>query len=175
MPPRFSFNTWLNIKCECTISIYFVPKTSIVMEHQAYLPLLPCFWFFFLEVCHTLALPSIYEAKQGSLFVLFCSYEIHQTRMLEIVSLVSLESFWQRGVHWAWFLQFGLALQKFLNIEWFLHWKLKLNSIVVQNCRGIGMCIWCCWKKNSFHIWLFKKSIHTLQNNVLHMLRFPIL
>jgi hypothetical protein len=26
----------------------------------------------------------------------------------------------------------------------------------------------------SFHIWLFKKSIHTLQNNV-HMLSFPIL
>ncbi len=25
----------------------------------------------------------------------------------------------------------------------------------------------------SFHIWLFKKSIHTLQNNVLHMLSFP--
>ncbi len=26
----------------------------------------------------------------------------------------------------------------------------------------------------SFHIWLFKKSIHPLQNNV-HMLSFPIL
>ncbi len=26
----------------------------------------------------------------------------------------------------------------------------------------------------SFHIWLFKKSIHTLQNDV-HMLSFPIL
>jgi hypothetical protein len=26
----------------------------------------------------------------------------------------------------------------------------------------------------SFHIWLLKKSIHTLQNNV-HMLSFPIL
>jgi hypothetical protein len=26
----------------------------------------------------------------------------------------------------------------------------------------------------SFHIWLFKKSIHTLQNNV-YMLSFPIL
>jgi hypothetical protein len=26
----------------------------------------------------------------------------------------------------------------------------------------------------SFHIWLFKKSIHTLQNNI-HMLSFPIL
>jgi hypothetical protein len=26
----------------------------------------------------------------------------------------------------------------------------------------------------SFHIWLFKKSIHTLQNNA-HMLSFPVL
>jgi len=26
----------------------------------------------------------------------------------------------------------------------------------------------------TFHIWLFKKSIHTLQNNV-HMLSYPIL
>jgi hypothetical protein len=38
---------------------------------------------------------SIYEGrKEGSLFcfVLFCRYEIHQTRMLQIVFLVSLES-----------------------------------------------------------------------------------
>jgi hypothetical protein len=27
----------------------------------------------------------------------------------------------------------------------------------------------------SFHIWLFKKSIHTLQNNVHMLLSFPIL
>jgi hypothetical protein len=30
--------------------------------------------------------------KEGSLFVLFCIYEIHQTGMLQIVFLVSLES-----------------------------------------------------------------------------------
>jgi len=30
--------------------------------------------------------------KEGNLFVLFCTYEIHQTWMLEIVFLVSLES-----------------------------------------------------------------------------------
>ncbi len=39
---------------------------------------------------------------------------------------------------------FGFALQKFLNFEWFLHWK--LNYIVVENFKGIEMCLWCYWK-----------------------------
>ncbi len=39
---------------------------------------------------------------------------------------------------------FGLAVQKFLNIEWFLHWK--FNWIVAENLEGTGMCLWCCWK-----------------------------
>jgi len=37
--------------------------------------------------------------KQGSLFVLFCTHEIHQTRMLQIVFLVSLERSHGEGVH----------------------------------------------------------------------------
>jgi hypothetical protein len=41
-------------------------------------------------------------------------------------------------------MMFGLAVQKFLNIEWFLHWK--LNNIVAENFGGIEMCLWCCWK-----------------------------
>ncbi len=39
---------------------------------------------------------------------------------------------------------FGLAVQKFLNIEWFLHWN--LNYIVAEIFEGIGMCLLCCWK-----------------------------
>jgi hypothetical protein len=31
--------------------------------------------------------------KEGCLFVLFCNYEIHQTRMFQIAFLVSLEIF----------------------------------------------------------------------------------
>jgi hypothetical protein len=42
-------------------------------------------------------------------------------------------------------MMFGLAVQKFLNIEWFLHWK--LNYIVAENLGGIEMCL-CCYKKN---------------------------
>ncbi len=40
--------------------------------------------------------------KEGNLFVLFCfvgSYEIHQTRMLQIMFLVSLERSWWGGMH----------------------------------------------------------------------------
>jgi hypothetical protein len=50
-------------------------------------------------------------------FVLFCSYEIHQTGMLEIVFLVSLKNSRRGGVHGLGSMMFGLAVQKFLNIE----------------------------------------------------------
>ncbi len=43
--------------------------------------------------------------NEGSLFcfVLYCSYEIHRTGMLQIVFFVSLESSRQRTGAWAWF------------------------------------------------------------------------
>jgi hypothetical protein len=41
--------------------------------------------------------------------------------MLQIVFLVSLESSQGGGVHGLGFMAFGLAKQKFLNIEWFFH------------------------------------------------------
>ncbi len=52
--------------------------------------------------------------KEGSLFNLFCSYKIHQTGMLQIVFLVSLESSQQEGVHGLSSMTFELAMQKFL-------------------------------------------------------------
>jgi hypothetical protein len=58
--------------------------------------------------------------KQGSLFVLFCfvcTDEIHQTGMLQIAFLVSLESSRRGGVHGLGSMVFGLVVQKFLNIE----------------------------------------------------------
>jgi hypothetical protein len=63
--------------------------------------------------------------KEGSLFVLFCKDEIHWTGMLHITFLVSLEGSWGGGVRQIGFMAVGLAVQKFLNIEWFLHWKLN--------------------------------------------------
>jgi hypothetical protein len=53
--------------------------------------------------------------KEGSLYVLFCTYEIHQTWMLQI-ALVSLESS-RGGVHQLGSMMFGLVVQKFLNTE----------------------------------------------------------
>jgi hypothetical protein len=51
------------------------------------------------------------------MFVLVCTDEIHQTGMLQIAFLVSLESSQAGGVHRLGFMVFGLAVQKFLNIE----------------------------------------------------------
>ncbi len=57
--------------------------------------------------------------KEGSLFCfdLFCNYEIHRTQMLQIMFLMSLESSRQGEMHGLGFIMFGLAMQKFLNIE----------------------------------------------------------
>ncbi len=53
--------------------------------------------------------------KEGSLFDLFCTYEIHRTGMRQIVFLVSLEcSQQEEGVHGLGSMTFGLAVQKFL-------------------------------------------------------------
>ncbi len=163
--------------------------------------------------------------KEGSLF-LFCSYEIHRTGILQIVFFVSLESSRQGWAYGLGSMMFWLAVQKFLNIEWFLHWKFQRNwnvpLVLLERSwwagfNGIylvrlGSRMWEIlifkwflllkfetnskkirfWKEksvknvvaldglpfnssmSSFHIWLFKKLIHTLQNNV-HMLNFPIL
>jgi hypothetical protein len=98
----------------------------------------------------------------------FCSYyEIHRTGMLQIVFLnlsmkeCSLFCFvvmrftelgcfrscswclWkaldEEGCMGLGSMTFALAVQKLLNIEWFLHWK--LNWTVLENFRGIGMCL----------------------------------
>ncbi len=81
--------------------------------------------------------------KEGSLF---CGYEICWTGMLEIMFLVSLESSWWGGggVHGLGSMAFGLVEQKFLNIEWFLHWKniylwRKVVCFVVMRSAELGM------------------------------------
>jgi hypothetical protein len=43
--------------------------------------------------------------------------------MLQITFLVSLESSWRGGVHGLGSMMIGLVVQKFLNMEWFLHWN----------------------------------------------------
>jgi hypothetical protein len=48
--------------------------------------------------------------KEGSLFVLFCTNEIHQTGMLQIKLLVFWESSQEGGVHQLGFMMFGLVV-----------------------------------------------------------------
>jgi hypothetical protein len=65
--------------------------------------------------------PTVLETLRPHLSLnegsLFCNYEIHQTGMLQIVFLMSLESSRQGGVHGFGSMAFGLAVQKFLNTE----------------------------------------------------------
>jgi hypothetical protein len=66
---------------------------------------------------------NVLSPKEDCLFVcLFffffvCIDEIHLTGMLQITFLVSLESSREGGVHQFGFMVFGLAVEKFLNIE----------------------------------------------------------
>jgi hypothetical protein len=55
--------------------------------------------------------------KEGCLFVLFCTDEIHRTRMLQITFLLSFEKLSGGGVHQLGSMTVGLLVQKFLNIE----------------------------------------------------------
>ncbi len=64
------------------------------------------------------------------------------------VVLVLLERSWWAGFNGIYLVRFGFRMWEILSFKWF-------SSMI------------------SFHIWQFKKSIHTLQNNV-HMLSFPI-
>jgi hypothetical protein len=57
-------------------------------------------------------------------FVLFCYYEIHWTKMLQILFMMFLEISQWKGVHGLNSMMFGLVVQKFLNIEWLFPWKL---------------------------------------------------
>jgi len=58
----------------------------------------------------TNVISSIYETRLFVCFILFCNYEIHQTEMLQIMLLVSLESFQGKGVHWLSFMVFGVVV-----------------------------------------------------------------
>ncbi len=55
--------------------------------------------------------------KEGCLFVLFVVMRSTKPGTLQIMFLVSLESFRRGGVHGPGSMAFGLAVQKFLNIE----------------------------------------------------------
>jgi len=65
--------------------------------------------------------------KEGSFFVLFCTYEIHQIGMFQIVFLVSLESSRQGGVHGLCFHDVWTCGAKVLEYLMIFSLKIKLN------------------------------------------------
>jgi hypothetical protein len=97
------------------------------------------------------------------------------------VPLVLWERSWWARFNIIYFVRFGFRIWEIVISKWFLPLKIQINSKKSGFGRKIEL-------KNvitleglpfnssmiSFHIWMFKKSIHTLQNNV-HMLTFPIL
>jgi hypothetical protein len=62
-----------------------------------------------------------------------------------------------------------LAIENSNKFQKTMFWKEKSVEIVVT-LEGLPFNL----SMISFHIWLFKKSINTLQNNI-HVLNFPIL
>jgi hypothetical protein len=74
---------------------------------------------------------------------------LHQTRMLQIVFLGSLESsrLGGGGDGLGSMAFVGLVVQKFFEHRIISSLKIKLNKIVSENFGGIGTCLWwCCWK-----------------------------
>ncbi len=69
-------------------------------------------------------MPSIYEERS---FVLFCIYDIHRTRMFQIVFLVSLESSLRGRVHGLWFHDAWTCGAKVLQYWTISSLKIKLN------------------------------------------------
>jgi hypothetical protein len=103
---------------------------------------------------------SIYPwRKKVVCFVLFCSYEIHWTGMLQIVFLVSLESSWRGGVHGLSSITFGLVVQKVLEYWMISSLKIKLN---------------CSWKfrRNWTMPLVFMERSWWAGFNGIHLLRF---
>jgi hypothetical protein len=87
--------------------------------------------------------PPMYLSRKVVCFVLFCSYEIHRTRMLQITSWVSSEGSWRGGVHGVH--DIWTCGAKVLEYWMISSLKIKLNRNL-KFSRGIGMCLGCCWK-----------------------------
>ncbi len=80
--------------------------------------------------------------EEGSLFC-FVVMRFIEPGCFRLCSWCLWKALDRRGA-WAWFHWcLVLAVQKFLNIEWFFHWK--LNYIVAENFWGIGMLLERSW------------------------------
>jgi hypothetical protein len=122
------------------------PKASLGFSPPCYNNLYFPRKLFCLIGCLGVQSPNV-SMKEGSLFVLFFSclwdpLNRDASGMLQIVFLVSLERSKGGGVHQLGSMMVGLAVQKFLNIEWLFSLKIRINS---KN-PGFG-------RKNQLRMW----------------------
>ncbi len=80
------------------------------------------------------------------------------------VPFMLLERSWWARFNGIYLVRFGFRMWEILNFKWFLLLKIQINSKKPGEINSSMI---------SFHIWLFKKSLHTLQDNV-YMFSFPI-
>ncbi len=119
-----------------------VQKSMLVfiMKNNAQLPwigqmILPSSLIWqYIFLFHFLLGQHIYLWRKVVCFVLFCSYEIHWTRMLQIMFLVSLESSWWGGLHGLHSIMFGLAVQNVLE-----YWMISSLKIILNHSWKFGM------------------------------------
>jgi hypothetical protein len=97
------------------------------------------------------------------------------------VHLMLLERSWWAGFNGIYLVRFGFTMWEILILKWFLLLKIQINSKKTRFWKAKSVESVVTLEGLPFnssmissHIWLFKKPIHTLQNNV-HMLSFPIL
>ncbi len=90
---------------------------------------------------------TIYLWSKVVCFVLYLRDPANQDASARVFGLFGKFST-RRGasawVHNVW----TCGAKKFLNIEWFLHWK--LNWIIAANFGGIGMCLRCCLERSGW-------------------------
>ncbi len=88
----------------------------------------------------------VYLWKKVVCFILFCRYEIHQTRMLQIMFLMSLESSQRVEVHGLWFHDVWTSNAKVFEYWMIFSIKIKLN------------CSWKFWKNWNVPLVLLERS-----------------
>jgi len=105
-----------------------------------------------------------------------CSWKILRNGNVLLV----LENSWWAEFNGVYLVRFGFKMLEILIFKWFLPIKIqnKLQNSRFWKEKSVENVVTLALPFNSsmisFHIWLFKKLMHTLQKNV-HMLNFRIL
>ncbi len=129
--------------CCMNVCIYYMPWSELTSVFQ-------CIAEHFDEIlCNwkkkSFNLAEHLSMKEGSLFC-FLVMRSTEPGCFRSFSWCLWKALDEEGVHGLGSMTFGLAVQKFLNIEWFLHWKLNLN------------CSWKFWRNWNVPLVLLERS-----------------